>query len=100
MLNCFLIVNAPFSPPCATFLAELCNPITRQAIELERRSNTLRIQPVLSSKSKKKFFVLGLSFSGENVTCSGVFALFWPSLHGPGRRPKGPFFWTQSLVEN
>jgi len=24
----------PFSPTCATFLAELCNPITRQAIEL------------------------------------------------------------------
>jgi len=37
----------PFSPTCATFLAELCNPITRQAIELESCSNPLRIQKVL-----------------------------------------------------
>jgi len=36
-----------FSPACATFLAELCNPITRQAIELESCSNLLRIQQVL-----------------------------------------------------
>jgi len=28
----------------ATFLAESCNPITRQAIELESCSNPLRIQ--------------------------------------------------------
>jgi len=30
-----------------TFHAEVCNPITRQAIELESCSNPLRIQPVL-----------------------------------------------------
>jgi len=37
----------PFSPACATFLAELCNPITYQTIELESCSNSLRIQQVL-----------------------------------------------------
>jgi len=37
----------PFSPACDTFLAELCNPITRQAIEVESCSNPLRIQQVL-----------------------------------------------------
>jgi len=37
----------PFSPVRATFLAELCNPMTRQAIELESCSNPQRIQQVL-----------------------------------------------------
>jgi len=36
-----------FSPTETTFHAELCNPITRQAIELESCSNPLRIQQVL-----------------------------------------------------
>jgi len=36
----------PFGPVCATFLVEVCNPITRQAIELESCSNPLRIQQV------------------------------------------------------
>ena len=35
------------SSACATFLVELCNHITRQAIELESCSNPLRIQQVL-----------------------------------------------------
>jgi len=37
----------PFSPAKTTFHAELCNPITCQAIELESCSNPLRIQQVL-----------------------------------------------------
>jgi len=37
----------PFSPTCATFLVKLCNLISRQAIDLERCSNPLRIQQVL-----------------------------------------------------
>ena len=45
----------PFSPACATFLAELCNPVTRQAIALENCSNPLRIQGVLWLKSKINF---------------------------------------------
>ena len=37
----------PWSPACATFLVELCNPKARQTIELESCSNPLRIQQVL-----------------------------------------------------
>ena len=37
----------PFSPAKTTFHAELCNPVTRQAIELKSCSNPLRIQQVL-----------------------------------------------------
>jgi len=36
----------PLSPACASFFAELCNPIAPQAIELESCSNPLRIQQV------------------------------------------------------
>ena len=42
-------------------------------------------------KIEKKIFVLGLSFSGGNVTSMDVFALFWPSFPGPVRRPNGQF---------
>ena len=45
-----------------------------------------------SQNRKKIVFVSGLSFSGGNVTSRGVFALFWPSLPDPGRRPNGPLF--------
>jgi len=51
------VILNPFSPSCATFLAELCTPVTRQAIKLESCSNPLRIQQVLYSNSKKKQFV-------------------------------------------
>jgi len=37
----------PLGPAKNTFHAELCNPITRQAIELDSCSNPLRIQQVL-----------------------------------------------------
>jgi len=37
----------PFSPAYTTFFADLRNPTTRQAIELESCSNPLRIQQVL-----------------------------------------------------
>jgi len=42
---------------------------------------------------------LDLSFSGGNVTSSGVFTLFWPSLPGPGRRPNGPFVGLKVLLK-
>jgi len=45
-----LFLNAKFNPLSPTrdrFFAEFCNPITRQAIELESCSNPLRIQKVL-----------------------------------------------------
>ena len=67
-------------------------PLNRQPLELESCSNPLRIQQALKSKSKKKSFVLGLSFFRGNVASRGVFALFWPSFPGPGRRRNGPFF--------
>jgi len=37
----------PFSPAKKPNLAEICNPITRQAIELESYPNHPRIQQVL-----------------------------------------------------
>jgi len=37
----------PLSPTKITFHAKLCNPITRQEIELESCSNPLQIQHVL-----------------------------------------------------
>ena len=37
----------PLGPARDRFFAELCNPKTRQAIELESCSNPLRIQQVL-----------------------------------------------------
>jgi len=37
----------PFSPACATFPAELGIPITRQAIELESCSNSLKTREVM-----------------------------------------------------
>jgi len=42
-----LVMNQPLSPTEATFLAQLCNPITHQAIDLESCSNPLRILQVL-----------------------------------------------------
>ena len=57
------------------------------------------IQQVLNCRSKN-FFILGMSFSGGNDTSRGVFALFWPSLPGPGRCPNGTFFGLNVLLES
>ena len=54
----------PFSPVYATFLAELCNPTTRQAIKLESRSNPRRIQQGCSQNRKKKFSFWVWAFLG------------------------------------
>jgi len=90
--------TSPFSPVCATFLAELCNPVTRQAIELENCLNPLRFSKSCFRIETKQFFVLGLSFSGGHVTSRGVFVLIWPSSSGLGAVPMG-HFWMQTLVE-
>ena len=87
------------SPVCAIFLAELCNPSTRQAIELESCSNALQIQQVFDCSSKKIFFVLSLRCSGGNVTSRGVFVLFWPPFPGPGRRTNGLSFRLKDLLK-
>jgi len=41
------VLQNQLSPAKTTFHAELCNPITRQAVELESCSNPLRIKQVL-----------------------------------------------------
>jgi len=88
----FFFIN-PLTTVRANILAPPFLAINRQPLELESCSNPLQIQQVWESKSKKNFFfVLGLRFSGGNVTSRGVFALFWPSLPGPRRYRNGPFF--------
>ena len=72
----------PISPAKTTFHAELCNTITRQAIELESCLNPLRIQHVLSSKSKNKFFHIRWGVFGGNATSGGVFGYIYLAL-GP-----------------
>ena len=76
----------PFSPAKTTFHAELCNPITRQAIELESCSNPLWIQQVLYLKSQKKFIRFWCEFSGGERYKWGF---FWLHLPGPGPQPIG-----------
>jgi len=91
--------QSPFSPAKAPNLAELCNPIARQAIELESCSNHPRIQQVLQSKPKKKRF----SFSvGEflEVTSQRRHVLeILASLAGPGPQPFDPLFWLKVLFK-
>ena len=94
----------PFSPAKTTFHAELCNPITCQAIELESYSNPLRIQQVLQTKLKKKFFFKFFRFrsflSGGNVTSGGVFGYIYlalsPNLLGHYYGPR--FFGNQAKI--
>ena len=62
---------------------------TNPALELESCSNPLRIQQVLQSKSKKKFFVFG----GERHK----WGCFW--LPGPGLQPIGPLLWLKTFSE-
>jgi len=48
LFNPFIMLSlSPFSPAKAPNIGELCNPITRQAIELESYPNHPRIQQVL-----------------------------------------------------
>ena len=84
----------PFSPVWATFLQFLKilqshNSPGDWAIELFKPSTDSASLELLINKI---FFILGLSISGGNVTSRGIFALFWPSFPGPGRRPNGPYF--------
>ena len=75
-LCCFL---NPLSPAKTMFHAELCNPITCQAIELESCSNPLSIHQVLQSKSKKKFSFSVGCFRGGTPQVGVFIATFtWP----------------------
>jgi len=73
----------PLGTGFTPFFAELCNPITRQAIELKSYLNHPRIQHVLYSKSKNTFFVFGGGISGGDVTkkaCFGNVGHLWLAL--------------------
>jgi len=92
-------MSVPLSPACTTFLEKFCNPITRQAIELESCSNSQRIQQVLQSKLKKTIFGFGGGFSGGVVTkktCFGKTGHLWLAL---GPNPLIHFFGS-NFVEN
>ena len=66
--------KVPLSPAKTTFHAEICNPITRQAIELESCSNPLRYAFSKScSRNRKKNF----SFVEANATSGGVFGYLY-----------------------
>ena len=75
-IKAFEMLN-PFSTTKAPNLAELCNLITCQAIELESYPNHPRIQQVLQSKSKKKrFFRFRWGISEGDVTMRACFGNF------------------------
>ena len=98
-LRLWAVPKDPFSPTCTTFLAEVWNPVTHQAIKLESCSNPLRIQQVLKSNSKKQIFRLGLSFSGGGSQVGVILSYFGHLCLALGAVPMG-HFWTQSLVKN
>jgi len=79
-------------------IAEICNPITRQAIELESYPYYPRIQQVSWSKSKKKFFVFGGGFL-EGTSQRTMFWKLWPPLAGPGPQTIDPLFWLKVLLK-
>jgi len=79
-----LLINH-FSPAKAPNLAELCNPITRQAIQLESCPNIHGFSKSCSQNRKKTFVVFGGVISGGDVTkksCFGNFGHICPAL-GP-----------------
>jgi len=90
-------------PGFTPFFAELCNPITRQAIEQEIYPNHPRIQQVFHAfqvihafSKKKNVFRFRRGISGGDVTkkaCFWNFARPWDLTHWP-------LLLAQSFVEN
>jgi len=97
-MSCAIRLVNPFSPAKAPNLAELCNPITRQAIEPESYSNHPRIQQVLWSKSKKTFFVFGGGFLEVTSQRRHVLEIL-ATLAGPEPQPIDPLFWLKILLK-
>jgi len=78
------LLFSPFRPSKAPNLAEICNPITRQAVELENYPNHPRIQQFVI-EIEKNVFRFRWGVSGGEVTkkaCFGNFGLLWLAL-GP-----------------
>jgi len=84
-------VDFPSNPAWTTFLASLCNSITRQPIELESCSNLL--------VRFKKFLKFWISFFCGWRQKWGRFRHFWPRSSGPGSQEHEPKFWITFLVK-
>jgi len=65
-------LGAGFTP----FIADLCNPITREAIELESYPNPSTDSASLVVKIEKQFFVFVGEISGGDVTKKACFGNF------------------------
>ena len=77
VLQARLILQVPRSPK---FWPKVCNAITRQPIELESRSNHLRIQQFCQLKLKKKFSFGFVVLWGMTSQVGVSFSFYWTSL--------------------
>ena len=82
----------PFTTARANMLTLPFLAVNCQLLELEGCSNPLWFQQVFWLTSKKNIFCFGFKVFWGNVTSTGVFALFWPSLPGPSQCFNGSFF--------
>ena len=96
---CICTMINPFSPAKAPNLAELCNPITRQAIELDSYPNHPRIQQNLVIKIEKHVFRFWWGDLWKWRHKEGMFWKFWPLLAGPGPQLFDPLFWLKVLLK-
>ena len=89
----------PCSPAKAPNLADLCNPISRQTIELESYPKPSTDSASLEVKIEKKtFFVLGGGFL-EVASRRGHVLEILATLAGPGPQPIDPLFWLKVYLK-
>jgi len=79
----------PLSPAPAKILAEVCNAITRQPIELDKLFKPSTDSASLPVEIEKIVFHFGFRVLWGDVTSGGV---FWPTLRGHGRQSNEPIF--------
>ena len=89
----------PFSPAKTPNLTEICNLMSRKAIELESYPNHPRIQQVLWSKSKKNDFCFRWRDFWRWRHKEDMFWKFWPLLACPRPQPIAPLFWLKVLLK-